>query len=216
MRIPADVAKVFLNADRDDGSFPGLSGNLTPQEPQQMFLRAVRLARRGHYAQAEEALATLGGQEGMCAKALDLLAKIRAQQGRYLDAEACWRKALSLEPGNQQYQAALHAIAEDRRRPLWLHVASAAIVATVFCAVVLMLGFGIAQVQLNRVERSITAGESRLLERINALESRLSGSSTKSAQRAGSRAPDTRPAGLPASIAPAPIGREPGVRPGAQ
>jgi hypothetical protein len=74
---------------------------------------AMRLARKGCYAEATEELAdTL--EAGACSEleALDLQARIYAQQGMLLNAEACWRKAQQLDPENPSYADAL---AELRR-----------------------------------------------------------------------------------------------------
>jgi tetratricopeptide (TPR) repeat protein len=68
-------------------------------------------------------LAPLPADSPLRPSILDLKAKIFAQQGRYLEAEACWREALTLAPDNQAFQQALAVIAEERRCPFWLRIA---------------------------------------------------------------------------------------------
>ena len=97
----------------------------------QLLVRAARLARRGRYHDAEALLATLPADGPLGPATLDLKAKILAQQGRYLEAEACWHQALKLTPDNQAFHRALVAIAEERRYPFWLRTMVAAAVAAV-------------------------------------------------------------------------------------
>lgn len=75
---------------------------------------AANLARRGQYAEAETLLASLPTDGPMAAPILDLKARVFAQQGRYVEAEACWIEAIRQSPGNPAYQAALARIREDR------------------------------------------------------------------------------------------------------
>jgi flagellar motor protein MotB len=73
----------------------------------QMFLaKAITLSREGRYREAESLL----DKESTDPLILDLLARIRAQEGRLCDAEALWRKALELDPVNETYMAALRRI----------------------------------------------------------------------------------------------------------
>lgn len=53
---------------------------------------AARLARRGKYAAAESLLARMPSGNGWQERALDLLARIRAQQGRLAEARAIWSR----------------------------------------------------------------------------------------------------------------------------
>lgn len=62
---------------------------------------------------------------------LDLKAKVYAQRGRYLEAEACWREAIRLSPDTQAFHRGLAAIAEERRYPFWLRIVVAAAIAGV-------------------------------------------------------------------------------------
>ena len=89
----------------------------------ELLLQVARLARRGRYDEATSTLARLPADSPLRPSILDLKAKIFAQQGRYREAEGCWREALTLAPGNQAFQQALAVIAEERRCPFWLRIA---------------------------------------------------------------------------------------------
>ena len=106
-------------------------------------LEAVRLARRGRYDDATTALARLPADSPLRPSMLDLKAKMYAQQGRYLEAEACWREALSLAPNHEGFRQALAAIAEERRHPFWLRIVVAAAVAAVTSVVLLLVAIGV-------------------------------------------------------------------------
>lgn len=74
------------------------------------LLRATDLARAGHYCEADHLLAAMLHREHPPAAALDLAARMRAQQGRWDDARAFWRKALEDDPDNQLFLHALHSV----------------------------------------------------------------------------------------------------------
>lgn len=82
--------------------------------------RAAALARAGHYRAAEELLAA-GAAEGEDAAALDLQARICAQQGRYSEATGLWQRAARLDPDKSEYAAALRLAARSEGRPAWLY-----------------------------------------------------------------------------------------------
>ncbi|HEX8556978.1 MAG TPA: tetratricopeptide repeat protein [Pyrinomonadaceae bacterium] len=85
--------------------------------------RAAELARAGRYAEAEEVLSAGGGGAGDGPATLDLLARIRAQQGRLAEAEKLWERAARLDPANPAYARGLRRAASPRRgwgRPLTL------------------------------------------------------------------------------------------------
>ena len=77
---------------------------------QAALARAATLARAGRYADAELALGSTEGEA-----ALDLLARIRAQQGRLAEAQALWLEAARRDPGNAGYRAALGRLAAAGR-----------------------------------------------------------------------------------------------------
>ena len=67
---------------------------------------AARLARSGHYDGALALLAALESHR-VTPQALDLMARVRAQQGRWGDAEHAWNRAVGLSPDNQELRSAL-------------------------------------------------------------------------------------------------------------
>lgn len=82
---------------------------------------ASELARKGNYAEAESLLSDLI-RDGTNASAFDLLARIKAQQGRLYEAESLWKKAAKINPDNQSYTEGLRRIANMKRYPVWLAV----------------------------------------------------------------------------------------------
>ncbi len=102
--------------------------------------QATTLARAGRYQDAEGLLSELPRDEAATPRGLDLLARIRAQQGRLLEAEALWSQASAIDTTNEAYRAALRRIAKMQRRPVWLAslspliVGLAIILATVFAS----------------------------------------------------------------------------------
>lgn len=95
----------------------------SPENGQVVLAEAVLshasiLARAGRLDEAAEVLVEIkAGAEGV--RILDLLAKVRAQQGRYEDAEALWSRAKALS-GSHAYDAALKRVGTVRRIPSWL------------------------------------------------------------------------------------------------
>src|SRR5437667_5420540 len=71
---------------------------------QGLLSRATAFARRGRFDSAE---LVLTGLRHDCHEGLDLLARIRAQQGRVHDAIALWTEALRIDPGNIRYRDGL-------------------------------------------------------------------------------------------------------------
>ena len=108
----------------------GLSGlHSSPGDPSRVldemleqvtFSRAAELARAGQFDTAQEIIAANGKQHGLDARWLDLQARILAQKGLTSEAEACWRKALALEPGNQSCATALRRLATLKQHPVRL------------------------------------------------------------------------------------------------
>jgi type VI secretion system protein ImpK len=99
------------------------TGQSNPAADHELLLQVARLARRGRYDAAVAMLAPLPADSPLRPSILDLKAKIFAQQGRYWEAEGCWREALTLAPDTQAFQQALAVIAEERRCPFWLRIA---------------------------------------------------------------------------------------------
>ena len=91
---------------------------------------AVGLARQGRHSEAEALLGALDDSDRHSPAVLDLLARIRAQQQHTDEAEALWKEALAIDPGNPSYQAALDRLALIRANPvrfpfLWFWVSLA-------------------------------------------------------------------------------------------
>lgn len=78
--------------------------------------QACLLARKGRYDEASSVLAdALAAKECSEADALDLQARIFAQQGLLLGAERCWLKAQALVPERSAYAASLAALRSATR-----------------------------------------------------------------------------------------------------
>jgi len=92
--------------------------------PLLLVSNARALARAGKYSDAESTLSQLGPEDRASSGALDLLARIRAQQGRLREAEDLWTQLSTRDAGNEEYRAALRRIATLQRRPAWLSFAA--------------------------------------------------------------------------------------------
>ncbi|MDH7502143.1 MAG: hypothetical protein QHJ82_05425 [Verrucomicrobiota bacterium] len=125
--------------------------------------QAAQLAREGEHASAEEILSDLIAADPSDVAALDLFARIRAQQGAVGDAEAHWRKVAQLDPQHIGARTGLERLRKMRRAPIWMRPTLAALVvmAVVSCgALVLSWQTGRqlkANAQLQRQLREITA-----------------------------------------------------------
>ena len=80
------------------------------------FDSAAALARSGRYTEAEEELKLFDGWE-KSAPALDLMARICAQQGKLARAGLYWEQALKISPTNLDYQNAYNEVSR-RQRPV--------------------------------------------------------------------------------------------------
>ena len=91
-----------------------------PLPRQALLARAANLARAGSF---EAALALLRGavalQEPDIAT-LDLMARIRVQQGAWLEAERLWFAVLKLDPSNRAAIAALARLHRVQRPFFWI------------------------------------------------------------------------------------------------
>lgn len=99
--------------------------------------QATRLAREGSYAAAEELLSGLLATERPDVSVLDLLARIRVQQGALLDAESLWRKVLQLDPNHLGARAGLERLRGVQRKPVWFQPVLAVLIGlgVIFCGV---------------------------------------------------------------------------------
>jgi len=84
--------------------------------------RATRLAGLGRYSEAEDLIAGLASGNNQVVPALDLMARIRAQQGRYDEAEALWVEAARLDPEEESFRTGLARLVKLRKRPVRGHL----------------------------------------------------------------------------------------------
>ncbi|WP_018505987.1 OmpA family protein [Parafrankia discariae] len=78
--------------------------------------QAATLARSGRHEDAARLLAELATGRDHTAAEHDLLARIRAQQGRFVDAERHWRAALALDGDHAAAAAGLRRLQRPRAR----------------------------------------------------------------------------------------------------
>ncbi|MBI3248805.1 MAG: hypothetical protein HYZ50_20070 [Deltaproteobacteria bacterium] len=79
------------------------------------FATAATLARRGQYTDAAKLLQkALDAGECAEAEALDLQARMYAQQGLHLQAESCWQRAKQIDGDNPAYDEALSRLRQVR------------------------------------------------------------------------------------------------------
>ena len=84
-----------------------------------MLARAMLLARKGKLEQAEALLVSLVNKADCRMHALDLLAKVYAQQQKIKQAQATWLKALEREPSNLHFLSALQLCAYYQNSRFW-------------------------------------------------------------------------------------------------
>lgn len=82
--------------------------------------KAAELARSGRYLEAECLLQHLVQEGSELPAVFDLLARIRAQQGRLLEAQSYWADAIQLSNAKDFYRAALKRIERLQTGPPWL------------------------------------------------------------------------------------------------
>ena len=83
----------------------------TPLPEAIMLAQSTLLARKGKYSQADAVLSHLVRGSDARLEALDLFAKVCAQQGKIEQAQAAWLKALEREPSNLHFLYALELCA---------------------------------------------------------------------------------------------------------
>lgn len=82
--------------------------------------KAAELARSGKYLEAECLLQHLIQEGSELPAVFDLLARVRAQQGRLLEAQSYWADAIQLSSAKDFYRAALKRIERLQTGPPWL------------------------------------------------------------------------------------------------
>lgn len=131
---------------------------------QALFARAAELAREGRYDAAEAVLAGVAQDQLPASQLLDLLARIRAQQGRIAEAQSLWTEALRADPNNESYREALGRIARHSRTSLRTGVFLIAL--TALAVLLVLAGAWLAMGRMLREERKALIGEAeRLLSR---------------------------------------------------
>lgn len=90
---------------------------------------AVRMARSGRYAEAEQTVRDAMQTGNDEVRTLDLLARILVRQGRFAEAEGLWQKVVKLAPDDSGATEALHALRalQARRATVWWWRASPAL-----------------------------------------------------------------------------------------
>ena len=140
--------------------------------------RAAAMARAGDLSGAEELLSLAADRGEETAAMRDLLAKVCAQQGRLLDAERHWRRALDLDPGHASSRAGLVKLSHLQRRvwihPGWLPVSAAALVVMLFSWLFLNgLGRDTRRVELDAALARLDSTQTRLTQVVEGLDTRL-------------------------------------------
>ncbi len=82
--------------------------------------KAAELARAGKYLEAECLLQHLVQEGNELPAVYDLLARIRAQQGRLLEAQSYWADAIQLSSAKDFYRTALKRIERLQTGPSWI------------------------------------------------------------------------------------------------
>ncbi len=82
--------------------------------------KAAELARAGKYLEAECLLQHLIQEGNELPAVFDLLARIRAQQGRLLEAQSYWADAIQLSSAKDFYRTALKRVERLQARPPWI------------------------------------------------------------------------------------------------
>ena len=82
--------------------------------------KAAELARSGRYLEAECLLQHLVQEGSELPAVFDLLARIRAQQGRLLEAQSYWADAIQLSSAKDFYRTALKRIERLQTGPPWV------------------------------------------------------------------------------------------------
>ena len=103
----------------------GPTGVFAPQQSQQespaysqmlesvLLARAALLSREGKLQEAELIVLPLANKANSRIDALDLLAKVYAQQGKIEEAQTLWLRALQREPSNKHFLRALLCCAQS-------------------------------------------------------------------------------------------------------
>jgi|GEM_PF-1392513 len=136
--------------------------------------QAADLARSGAFDRAESLLRSTVERENVPIAALDLQARVCAQQGRLNEAVRWWQEVLRREPANAAAQAALARLNNMQRRPIWLQMLwpmAVGLAVLLFAALI-----------LTRQARQQSAANARLQDRVAAIVTTESQSNRQQAQ----------------------------------
>jgi type VI secretion system protein ImpK len=139
-----------------------------------MLARATDLARAGRYSEAENLLSEVSGKGEVTPAVLDLSARIRAQQGRLLEAEALWRQASQLDPANEAYRAGLHRIVRMQRRPIWIATLLPWLVGLIVVGAISIAGFAVRS-YVSELRASLKSEVARVAAAQEAIRAQLQG-----------------------------------------
>ena len=157
-----------------------MEGNIAPELKavllQALLSRATVLAGRGRYADAENVLRDIVNSGPDASTTLDLIARIRAQQGRYSEAMVLWKKALELNPENEIYRAGIQRIEKIQNRPLWVR-AVVPLVAVVAAGV----GIWFFGNPVNRIREAILQKDARVVRDAGQINRSTNASTVKEA-----------------------------------
>lgn len=127
MITPADLVGLFKRCIGRPQNMPAGARPRPPGSGAAYLSLAASLARLGRYDEAQPWLLEAAKEPSLRPGALDLRARILAQQGRYLEAESHWLEAVRLDPGNPSFRKALDALTKRRQPLLWLRPLVAAV-----------------------------------------------------------------------------------------
>jgi flagellar motor protein MotB len=106
------IDETFQSFSEADSAISLLSKALLP--------KAAELARAGKYLEAECLLEHLIKEGNELPAIFDLMARIRAQQGRLLEAQSYWADAIQLSNSKDIYRTALKRIEHLQTGPPWI------------------------------------------------------------------------------------------------
>ena len=103
-------------------------------------LSATELARSGRHNEAEAIVEAIPSEQRP-APLCDLLGRIYAQQGKFVEAETAWNRALELDPSNEHYQRASAAAKRGRTHSAF-GIALASVLAIFLISIITLLIWG--------------------------------------------------------------------------
>jgi flagellar motor protein MotB len=103
-------------------------------------LSATELARSGRHSEAEAIVEAIPSDQRP-ARLCDLLGRIYAQQGKFVEAEAAWNRALELDPSDEHYQRA-SAAAKRGRTHSGFGIALASVLAIFLISIITLVIWG--------------------------------------------------------------------------